>query len=167
MKNKTVYIVDDSEVFANMAAVSLEAHSEIKSRIFLSGEELLQNDISQADTIILDYTLDANNTGIMNGEEVLEKIRARAPKLPVIMLTGQEDMNSALRIMKKGANDYILKDELFFEALLKSMKSIFEFREMKDEIINLRGKTRKLTVRLSAAMSILVVTTLFLYLLFC
>lgn len=45
----------------------------------------------------------------MGGMEVLEIIRQRYPHLPVIMLTGDQDIKTAVKAMKSGACDFLSK----------------------------------------------------------
>ncbi|MEN4070368.1 MAG: response regulator [Methanobacterium sp.] len=56
------------------------------------------------DLIILDYYLPD-----MNGAEFLDKLNAERIKVPVIILTGTDDLRVAVEAMKKGAYDYITK----------------------------------------------------------
>jgi FixJ family two-component response regulator len=45
----------------------------------------------------------------ISGIEVLETLRTRGFRIPVIMVTGYGDVNSAVRAMKAGASDFIEK----------------------------------------------------------
>lgn len=45
----------------------------------------------------------------MNGMEVLNKIHALQPEIPVVLFTAQPDLNSALEALRQGATDYLLK----------------------------------------------------------
>jgi DNA-binding response OmpR family regulator len=45
----------------------------------------------------------------MNGLEVLRALRKHAPHLPVILLTGNATLQSALEALRLGATDYLLK----------------------------------------------------------
>ena len=45
----------------------------------------------------------------MNGLQLLEKVKSAMPQVDVIVVTGHEDMNSAVTAMKSGAFDYVVK----------------------------------------------------------
>jgi DNA-binding response OmpR family regulator len=45
----------------------------------------------------------------MSGLEALKTIRLRYPDMPVLLLTGQPDLNSAVEALRLGATDYLLK----------------------------------------------------------
>ncbi len=71
------------------------------------------------DVIIMDQQL-----GLVNGVEVLQKIRAYKPDLRVIFMSGQKNVKLAVQSIKQGALDYIKKDEKAFENLLPVLKKI-------------------------------------------
>ena len=71
------------------------------------------------DLVIMDHQL-----GLVNGVEVLQKIRAYKPDLRVIFMSGQKDVRIAVQSIKQGARDYISKDEHAFDKLLAVIKEI-------------------------------------------
>lgn len=54
--------------------------------------------------VILDYVMPK-----MNGLSALKEIKKRFPNMPVIMQTSESDRNLAIRLIKEGADDYIVK----------------------------------------------------------
>jgi DNA-binding NtrC family response regulator len=62
--------------------------------------------------------------GMVNGVEVLQKIRAYKPDLRVIFMSGQKSVKLAVQSIKQGARDYIKKDDKAFEKLLPILKDI-------------------------------------------
>ena len=71
------------------------------------------------DILLLDYRLpDAD------GIELMDIIKREGLVIPVIMLTGEGDENIAVKAMKKGAIDYIVKSDLGSKKLSKSVMQI-------------------------------------------
>ena len=68
---------------------------------------------NRPDLILSDFRLED-----MDGNELLPKIRALYPDMPVIVITGYSDIKTAVQIMKAGAMDYIVKPLLQDEILL-------------------------------------------------
>lgn len=66
------------------------------------------------DLIILDYLLPK-----MNGAEVLKEIRADGNKIPVLMLTVKNEIQSKKKIFETGADDYLSKPFLLEELVLR------------------------------------------------
>ena len=70
------------------------------------GEEalaLLDGDAS-FDAVVLDVKMPG-----MDGIEVLRRIKAKRPKVPVLLLTGHASVESAMTGVETGAVDYVLK----------------------------------------------------------
>ena len=59
---------------------------------------------NQFDVVILDVKMPK-----MDGMEVMEKIQAKKPELPVVMISGHGNIDTAVEAVKKGAFDFIQK----------------------------------------------------------
>jgi two-component system response regulator HydG len=68
---------------------------------------------NKPDLILSDFRLED-----MDGNELLPRIRALHPQMPIIVITGYSDIKTAVQIMKAGALDYIVKPLLPDEILL-------------------------------------------------
>jgi CheY-like chemotaxis protein len=69
-----------------------------------SGEEAIEKLAEGPDVVILDIKMPG-----MDGHQALKVIKERAPALPVIMLTGHGDEDSARKSLEEGAFDYLSK----------------------------------------------------------
>ncbi len=113
MKKTSILIVDDEENYLMILKELLheegydEVITENRSRNVLS--ILKEKDI---DLILCDI-----NMPEMDGLELLEEVSQSFPKIPVIMITGMDDVETALKAIKLGAYYYITKppdtDKLF------------------------------------------------------
>ncbi len=95
------------------------------------------------DCIFLDYHLPGRS-----GLALVKQIRHRGVKVPLIVLTGQGDEQTAVKLMKAGASDYLPKRKLSSEAIARLVRSaiIVHQAELKIEQANcdLREKNRLL-----------------------
>jgi DNA-binding response OmpR family regulator len=66
------------------------------------------------DVVLLDISLPG-----LDGYEVLSRIRARRPELPVLMLTARDDLANKVRALDRGADDYLTKPFAFEELLAR------------------------------------------------
>ena len=66
------------------------------------------------DVVLLDIGLPE-----LGGHEVLARIRARRPELPVLMLTARDDLDNKVRALDAGADDYLTKPFAFEELLAR------------------------------------------------
>ena len=74
-------------------------------------------------------------------DTLLKKIKEINNNIPVIIISGQEDIEVAINFLKIGANDYIVKNnhtkDLLWNAILKlrtHMNLIHEVEELKEKL---------------------------------
>ncbi|MBI0398818.1 response regulator [Cyclobacterium marinum] len=79
-------------------------------------EEALNHKFDDYDVILLDLSLDN-----ISGEPLIKDMRNRAPKVPIIVLTGYTNKAFALKSIGLGMSDYLIKDELHPEILYRSV----------------------------------------------
>ncbi len=73
------------------------------------------------DVILLDLFLPDSR-----GQETFERVYARAPQWPIIMLTGLDDQSLAARIMRAGAQDYLIKHQFDGHLLARAIQYAIE-----------------------------------------
>jgi len=120
MKNLKILLVDDEEEFVTTLAERLELRG-LQARAALNGEAALQ--MIEADTpeiVILDVMMPG-----IGGFEVLRRIKAQHPQLPVILLTGRGSTKEGIKGMQQGAFDYLMKP-LNIEELIKKIQEAIE-----------------------------------------
>lgn len=81
--------------------------------------EIIQQ-VDALDIVLCDYKLDGTD-----GKAMLLKIKEQHPGLPVIIITGYNDLKTAVEVMKMGAYDYMLKP-LFPEEILSTIRGAME-----------------------------------------
>ncbi len=125
-----ILLVEDDHFYASMIQELLRQNGYTDLKHFDNGLECLLQvyEDKVPDVVIMDYQL-----GLVNGVEVLQKIRAYKPDLRVIFMSGQKDVKVAVQSIKKGARDYITKDEKAFERLLTVLKEIESEMTMKEQ----------------------------------
>lgn len=99
-----ILVVDDEEnvLVAFEKILSVAGHTVLLSR---SGERALQVIESEhPDAVVLDVRMPG-----MNGLDALSILKQTNPRLPVIVMTGQGTMETAIEATKRGAFDYQLK----------------------------------------------------------
>jgi len=104
-----ILLVDDDEV-DRMAVARVLARSGLAVRLSEAPDctgALAALACDSFDCVFLDYRL-PDGDGLM----LIESIRLRGLRLPLIVLTGQGDEATAVRLMKAGASDYLPKGSL-------------------------------------------------------
>lgn len=106
-KKYKVLLVEDDFVYSFVLSNYLTEHGDFKVMTASSGEECLEMMSNKPHVIILDYSLEKK----LNGLETLKEIRKKDSKVPVIVLSGQKDLQVAADLMKLGAFDYLEKSK--------------------------------------------------------
>ncbi|MGE5795419.1 MAG: PAS domain S-box protein [Ignavibacteria bacterium] len=81
------------------------------------------------EAILLDLTL-PDSTGV----NALKAIRDAGFDIPIIVLTTEKNTESGLELIKEGAQDFILKEQLQSDHLEKSLKYAFERKHLQLEL---------------------------------
>jgi DNA-binding NtrC family response regulator len=89
---------------------------------------------NQVEVLLLDLTMP-----IVSGEELLQETGNRFPGIPIIIVTGNNEIDIAVKCMQKGALDYILKP-VEESRLIGSIKKAVELRELRKENRSLKQK---------------------------
>lgn len=128
-----IFVVEDDFMYQRMIKYVMELNPDHEVHVFSSGQECLQQLHLQPDIISLDYTLPD-----MTGEEVLEKIKKFNEEIIVVILSGQQDISTAVKLLKEGAYDYITKDEETKDRLLNTLSHIKKHINLEKEVAHLR-----------------------------
>ncbi len=116
-KPKKIFIVDDDSMLTEAFTDYLTRKVAHHISSFHTGEACLKHLSESPDCIILDYYLNTVQKDAANGMEILETIKKHYPGIHVIMLSSQESYNTAMQSIRKGAEQYVIKDEEAFEKI--------------------------------------------------
>lgn len=103
-QNTTVHIVDDDEAIRQSLGALLGSVS-VQARTYASAAEFLAVAHPGMDGCLL---LDVRMPG-MSGLELQQTLNERGIHLPIILISGHGDVPMAVRAMKAGATDFLLK----------------------------------------------------------
>ena len=101
--SQTIHIVDDDPSVRGATSFLLSSHG-YSTRIYASGSEFLEQAQLDGGCILLDLRMSD-----LSGLEVLERLSESGVSVPVIMLTGHGDVNTAVQALQNGAVDFIQK----------------------------------------------------------
>ena len=133
-----ILIVEDDPMQRQMLSTLLRRKMDYCSRTAGNGREALN--ILDEDTaktiklIILDLVMP-----IMDGIETLEILKQKYPEIPVIMLTGNKDVEYVVKAMKLGATDFVTKP---YEAdrMIITVNNVLKMSLLSREVTRLKRK---------------------------
>jgi DNA-binding NtrC family response regulator len=133
-----IFIVEDDEWYAEILSYHLSLNPDYAVEVFHTAQDFLNNLHRRPALVTLDYSLPD-----MTGSELLKRIKSQMPEIPVVMISGQEDIATAVKLLKEGAYDYIVKDDDAKERIWNTVLHIRENINLKDEISYLREEIGK------------------------
>jgi len=132
-KSITIFVVEDDPMYQRMVKYMLELNPDHDVKLFSTGEECVQNLHLNPDIVSLDYTLPD-----ITGKEVLKKIKDFNKDISVIILSSQQDVSTAVGLLKDGAYEYITKDGETKDRLINTINNIKEHNSLKEEVDTLK-----------------------------
>ena len=99
-----IFIVEDEPDYAELLTYQIRRQGQPRVQHFTTGEAAVEALDQSPDLVLLDIGLPGQS-----GIETLRQIKARAPGLPVVMVSAQTDVGVALEAMRLGAYDYVTK----------------------------------------------------------
>ena len=144
VKSGKILIIDDDEDILFSARLLLKQHYSIV-RIEKNPEQIpvILKD-NHYDVILLDMNFSGNTTTGVEGFYWLKKILELDPKAVVIHITAFGNIDIAVKAIKDGATDFVLKPWQN-EQLLATVSSAMKLSESKQEIDNLLSRQKQLS----------------------
>ncbi len=132
---KPILLVDDEpQILDTLSNVLLSAGI---TNIVTCGDSREVEGLIESDTpslILLDLTMPH-----VSGEVLLERINSDFPAVPVIIITGINDVTKAVTCIRKGAADYLVK-AIENNKLIAAVKNALKMEDLRSENIVLRNK---------------------------
>ncbi len=118
------------------------------SRLVMTEEAFLRDLVDfSPDLVLSDFTLPR-----FDGMTALRLTRERSPGVPVVIVTGSINEETAVECMKAGAADYVLKDHL--ARLGPAVEGALERKRLREERLRAEGELRRNALRLGQAQRI-------------
>jgi DNA-binding NtrC family response regulator len=142
-----IFVVEDDPTYARFLKYILELNPDYEVTHFDKGQDCLANLFHKPSIVVLDYSLPDTS-----GEEVLKEIKKFDPSMLVIIVSAQEQVGTAVKLLKLGAFDYIIKNEDTKDLLLnainnarKNVRLINEINFLKQELSEKYGFEKMIT----------------------
>jgi DNA-binding NtrC family response regulator len=130
-----IFLVDDDPFFAEMLKYYLQLNPDYDVHICSTAKECLSALYQTPDIICIDFGLPD-----LQGDELFNQIKNLYPDLPIIVISGQENIEVAVNFLKLGAKDYIVKNEHTKELLWNSIIRLKENISLKQEVKELKDE---------------------------
>ena len=138
MNQFKIFVVEDDTWYASFLSHYLSLNNEYSVEKYTTGKDCLNNLHKKPSIITLDFSLPD-----MTGKELLIKIKQIHPEIPVIIISGQDDITTAVDLIKQGACDYIVKNDETTNRLWNTIRLQRENISLKTENERLKKEVSK------------------------
>jgi DNA-binding NtrC family response regulator len=134
MKNCHILLVDDEQ--SELDAYSLLLTSMgIKHVVTQSDSRKVSETLATMQTPILFLDL---NMPHMTGQDVLRELKIQHPQVPVIIITANSEIETAVECLRLGAHDYLVKP-IDLKMFSSALRNALEISLLRNEVMSLKG----------------------------
>jgi len=133
-----IFIVEDDPWYGQLLKYHLSMNPDYEVQLFTTGKDFLQQLHRQPDVVCVDYGLPD-----VQGDKLLKEVQQFNNQIPVVVISGQEEISVAVNLLKAGARDYIIKDPHTKDMLWRSIMNIRENSGLKQQVEELREELEK------------------------
>lgn len=135
MSQLKIFLVEDDPCYGELLKYHLSLNPDYNVSLFNNGASLLQHLYLKPDVICIDYGLPD-----IKGDLLLSRIHLVNKSIPVVVISGQEEISVALKLLQNGASEYIIKDEHTKHLLWNAILKIKQNTHLKEEVEILRDQ---------------------------
>ena len=133
MSQFKIFIVEDDPWYGKLLNYHLSLNPDYEVTVYELGKDCLNNLHLKPDVICIDFGLPD-----MSGDKLYSKIKSINDSIPVIVISGQEEISVAVDLLKAGVSDYIIKDDNSKNILWNSIQKLRETAGLKKEVAVLK-----------------------------
>jgi len=133
-----VFIVEDDPWYGEVLKYHVSLNPDYEVYLFKTARECLDNLNKKPNVVCIDFGLPD-----MKGDALLKRINQFNPTLPVIVISGQEEIAVALGLLRMGAHEYIVKDDNATELLWNALIRIRENVSLRNEVAELKEQLQQ------------------------
>lgn len=130
-----ILIIDDNEEFRENLRINLAERHQIFEAVNLSESESIFNK-NTIDLALVDLKLGEKEEGF----EIIKEIKELNPATIIFVITGYGSVENAVKAMKLGAKDFLLKEKNITSILEQKILEIEEVMRMQSELLVLKDR---------------------------
>jgi DNA-binding NtrC family response regulator len=133
MESFKIFIVEDDPWYGEILEYHLSLNEDYVISRFPTGKDCIANLHKKPDLITIDFSLPD-----FTGDKLYQRIKEIDDSIPVVAISGQEEIKVAVNLLKLGISDYIIKDENTKDMLWNAVINIRKMGKLKKEVEQLK-----------------------------
>ncbi len=131
----TIFIVEDDPWYGQLLHYHLSLNPDDTVQLWASGQECLDNMHLRPDVVTIDFSLPD-----ISGDKLLARLRQRWPEVPVIVISAQSKIATAVQLLKAGATEYLVKDDNTKDLLWNAIQKLRETSALREQVKRLEDQ---------------------------
>ncbi|MCV9387996.1 sigma-54-dependent transcriptional regulator [Reichenbachiella ulvae] len=128
-----VFVVEDDPWYSKLLTHTLQLNQNFEVTTFGDGKSLLEHLKEGPDLVTLDFRLPD-----YTGAEIFEKIKSFNSNIEVVIISEQQDIDTAINFLKKGAFDYLTKSEDIRDRLIHVINQLQKNKDLVQKVETLQ-----------------------------
>ncbi|MFN4123742.1 MAG: sigma-54-dependent transcriptional regulator [Flavobacteriales bacterium] len=128
-----IFIVEDDPWYLKVLKHHLSLNPDFEIFTFADADTCIKQLHLNPDLVCIDFVLPD-----LNGDQLLKRIKAFNQDIPVIVISGQDEIKIAIALLKSGAEDYLVKDDHTKDLLWNKVHQLRQQKKLKTEVAQLR-----------------------------
>ena len=134
MKNCQILLVDDEQSELDAYSLLLMSMGIANVRTLSDSRRVLATLADmKAPVVFLDL-----NMPHMSGQDVLRELKVKRPQVPVIVITANSEIETAVECLRLGAHDYLVKP-IDLKMFSSALRNALEIGLLRNEVLSLKG----------------------------
>lgn len=129
MQGLQILLVEDDAGDAGLIRYNLKFSGHEHQLVWVESLAALDEHVDHAgqepDVVLLDLNL-PDSTGL----ETVTRCKALVPNTPIVVLTGHDDLDFSLKTLKKGSQDYLIKNAVEADSLIRAIRYAIERHQL-------------------------------------
>lgn len=133
-----IFVVEDDEWYRKLLVHTLSLNPDNNVRSFANGKSMLKNLKEKPHLVTLDFRLPD-----FDGMDLFDKIKSESPKTEIVVISEQQDIETAITLLKKGAYDYLTKTDDIRDRLVHVLNRFSKNRALENKVESLQEEVEK------------------------
>ena len=133
----TIFIVEDDPWYGQLLHYHLSLNPTDTVHLWTSGQDCLDNMHLRPDVVTIDFSLPD-----ISGDKLLLTLRQRWPEVPLIIISAQNKITTAVRLLQMGAADYLVKDDNTKDLLWNAVQKLRETSGLCERVNTLESQLK-------------------------
>ncbi|PIB35099.1 regulator [Reichenbachiella sp. 5M10] len=137
-KSWRVFVVEDDEWYRKLLVHTLSLNPDYEVTTYQDGASLLADLHKKPDLVTLDFRLPD-----YSGDHLFDKIKAFDASIEIVIISEQQDVETAVSLLKKGAYDYLTKSEDIRDRLIHVLNKLGQNKELVERVETLQEEVER------------------------